>query len=300
MKIVVTGLTGFVGKNLKAHLEKSADKEIIALNFREKLPAMLVDSDAVIHLAGKAHDLKGTADDNEYFEVNYRKTKQLFDLFLSSKAKDFVYFSSVKAAADTVSGILLETDPTDPKTPYGQSKQLAEKYLLDQALPAGKRVFILRPCMIHGPANKGNLNLLYKLVSKGIPYPLASFENNRSFLSVSNLLYVVERLLDDRAIPAGIYNLADDLPLSTNEVIRIISEGVGQRPKLWRLPAGLVNFMAKAGDAVHLPLNSERLKKLTESYVVSNEKIKSVLNIESMPVSSKAGLLTTVRSFQNK
>src|SRR3546814_3353608 len=101
-----------------------------------------------------------------------------------------------------------------PQTPYGQSKWRAEQYLNSQLLPAGKRLFILRPCMIHGPGNKGNLNLLYQVVSKGLPWPLAAFDNERSFLSTDNLNYIIKRILEDADIPGGTYNLADDDPRS--------------------------------------------------------------------------------------
>ena len=83
-------------------------------------------------------------------------------------------------------GILTEDTIPNPKTHYGISKLQAENYILDQKLPEGKRVYILRPCMIHGPGNKGNLNLLYTLVKKGFPWPLGAFENQRSFLSIDN------------------------------------------------------------------------------------------------------------------
>src|SRR5690606_1547157 len=117
--------------------------------------------------------------------------------FLKRDAEVFIYMSSVKAAADTVDGILTEEKQPNPKTPYGQSKRKAEEYLLNATLPEGKRVYILRPCMIHGPGNKGNLNLLYKFVQKGIPYPLAAFENRRSFLSIDNLNFVILQLLQN-------------------------------------------------------------------------------------------------------
>src|SRR5690606_34845970 len=137
-------------------------------------------ADAIIHLAGKAHDTANTSLAEEYFIINRDLTIALFNEFLKSDIKDFFFFSSVKAVADTVDGVLYEDVLPKAITPYGQSKVEAEAYLLSQKLPEGKRLFIIRPCMIHGPGNKGNLNLLYKLVEKGIPWPLAAFENQRS------------------------------------------------------------------------------------------------------------------------
>src|SRR5690606_9902944 len=115
-----------------------------------------------------------TSADVEYFKVNRDLTVALFDQFLQSDIRDFFYFSSVKAVADTVEGPLTEDSVANPLTPYGKSKREAEKYLLAQELPIGKRLFIIRPCMIHGPGNKGNLNLLYKVVEKGLSLTLAA------------------------------------------------------------------------------------------------------------------------------
>ena len=95
--------------------------------------------------------------------------------------------SSVKAVADNLVGVLSEDRKPSPKTHYGKSKLYAERYILSKKIPNNKRIYILRPCMIHGPNNKGNLNLLYNLVSKKIPWVLGSFQNKRSYCSVDNL-----------------------------------------------------------------------------------------------------------------
>lgn len=298
--ILITGSTGFVGKNFLAHVKNKPGYNLYPLNLRGgNIGAIGPNITQIIHLAGKAHDLKKTSDDAEYFAVNTDLTTKLFDEFLKSNAHDFIFFSTVKAAKDVVDGILTENVNPDPKTAYGLSKQKAEEYILKQALPAGKRVFILRPCMMHGPGNKGNLNLLYKVVQKGIPYPLAAFENKRSFLSIDNLLFIVERILDGPAIKGGVYNLADDDSLSTNELIKVIATAAGTKPRLWAMPAGFIKGLAVLGDKLHLPLNSERLQKLTKSYQVSNQKIKDALHISSLPVSAGEGLFNTIKSFKN-
>ena len=74
--------------------------------------------------------------------------------------------------------------------------------------------------MIHGPNNKGNLNLLYSFVKKNIPYPFGSFENKRSFVSIDNLCFVIKELIENKEIPSGVYNISDDQTLSTNELVR--------------------------------------------------------------------------------
>ena len=296
MKIIITGATGFVGSNLSKYLEDKGNV-VGKLSLRKSDWILNKNADVIIHLAGKAHDTANTSADDEYFKVNRDLTIRLFEEFLNSEIRDFIYFSSVKATADTIEGILDENHPSDPKTPYGKSKLEAENYLLSKQLRENKRLFIIRPCMIHGPGNKGNLNLLYKVVEKGIPWPLADFDNQRSFLSIDNLNFLIERIISDKNMSSGIYNFSDDKALSTNELVKIIANTSGKTEKLLKIPKHLISFVAKTGDYLKLPLNSERLKKLTENYIVSNQKIKKELHLDSLPMSAENGMKKTIESF---
>lgn len=300
-QIFITGINGFVGRNLKPYLDK--DFHIQGISRKAKQDgltyAIFLEENrpynAIIHLAGKAHDLQGTSNDTEYYDVNYELTRQLYDQFLQSKAEKFIYISSVKAVADTVEGVLTEEVLPNPVTAYGKSKLMAENYILAN-LPADKKVYILRPCMIHGPGNKGNLNLLHSIVTKGIPYPLGAFKNVRSFLSIENLCFVINELLVQKNIPSGVYQVADDLSLSTNKVIELIGDSMGTKSRIWNVPCAWVTIAARLGNHLGLPLNTHRLQKLTESYVVGNAKIKHAIGKE-LPVKIEEGLLRTFRSF---
>ena len=319
MKILITGVHGFVGSNLVKALSKehiiygldivSPMKQGVRFTFgwdyldkKGEIP----DVDAIIHLAGKAHDTKNKSAADVYFKVNTELTKKIYDYFLASPtAKKFIFFSSVKAAADRVVGEYVDENVTPaPVGPYGESKIKAEEYI--QSLPPtpseergslDKQVYILRPCMIHGPGNKGNLNLLYGVVKKGIPWPLGAFENKRTFTSIDNLCFIIKGLLA-KDVESGIYNINDDEAVSTNELIEIICSAMGKKAHIWRIPRGLMEGCAKLGGWLHLPLNPERLQKLTENYVSSNAKIKNALGIEQLPVRAKDGLAMTIKSFE--
>lgn len=326
MNILITGVHGFVGSNLVVALKGhhslygldivAPEKEGVVKTFAWKdiettsFPMQFLPKfDAIIHLAGKAHDTKNQSASQVYFDINTGLTQKIFDFFLESSAKKFIFFSSVKAAADSVVGDMLTEDviPT-PVGPYGESKIAAEEYILSKlrsehgelkvAMQRDKQVYILRPCMIHGPGNKGNLNLLYNVVKKGIPWPLGDFENKRSFTSIDNLCYVVEGLLT-KDIASGIYHMGDDEALSTNELIALMCEAMGKEPHIWKMNRKMMEGCAGLGALLHLPLNTERLRKLTENYVVSNEKIKSALGIEKMPVCAAEGIMKTIRSFSD-
>jgi nucleoside-diphosphate-sugar epimerase len=296
--ISITGASGFVGTNLKVYLQNDYKIQPMRVRFIEN-QKIDIHGDAIIHLAGKAHDLKKVSQPADYYEANFELTKQLFDAFLVSDCKVFVFLSTVKAVTDKVVGVLSEEAIPSPKTHYGIAKRQAEEYILSKKLPQGKLVYILRPCMIHGPGNKGNLNLLYKIVEKGLPWPLGSFENQRSFLSVENLCFVIKELLENKFIPSGVYQVADNEPLSTNQLIELLGMVLGKTNKIWRINASFIHSMSKIGDRFSLPLNTERLQKLTENYVVSNAKILAAIN-KPLPINTKEGLLKTFKSFKNQ
>ena len=310
MKILITGVHGFVGSNLVEALKKehtiygldiiSPQKDGVRFTFSWDFldkPEEIPEIDAIIHLAGKAHDTKNQSAADVYFKVNTGLTQKIFDWFLAQPScKKFVFFSTAKAAADKVEGVLTEDVVPSPVGPYGESKIAAEKYIQEH-MPADKQVYIFRPCMIHGPGNKGNLNLLYNVVKKGIPWPLGAFDNRRTFTSVENICFAVDGVLT-KDVPSGIYNMGDDEALSTNELIEEICKSLGKRAHIWRLPKGLMNGVAKVGGWLHLPLNPERLRKLTENYISSNEKIKKALGVTRMPVDARKGLQKTLESFR--
>ncbi len=291
MSIFLTGSSGFIGKNILSKFSHQFElkKYVRGTKFN-------INDDVVIHLAGKAHDLKSISNASEYYIINTELTIKLFDAFLSSDAKIFITLSSVKAAADVLKSELTEEYLANPVTHYGKSKLLAEEYILSKSIPNDKRVYILRPCMIHGPGNKGNLNLLYKIVSKGFPWPLGAFDNKRSFCSIDNLCFIINELIQNENIPSGIYNVADDEPLSTNDLIKLISSSQSKKYKIWKVPVSLIKLFSKLGDLFKLPLNTERLSKLTQTYIVSNAKIKAAIN-KPLPLTARDGLMKTLNSF---
>ena len=274
MKILITGSHGFVGTHLVKALE--GQHEILRWDILSEEP--LPEVDVVIHLAAKVHDTKHTTTAEEYFRVNTELTKKLYDQFLRSSAQKFIFFSSIKAQ--------------DGDTPYAISKREAEECLiknLEFRIKRNKKIYILRPCMIYGKGMKGNLLPLLKMMRHEIPWPLAAFENQRSFVSIDNVTYVVEALIT-RDVPSGIYPISDDEPMSTNDLVMLIRQCQGRPCRMWSVPRGLVRLLARVGDVIKLPLNSERLKKLTENYVVDNQAIKTALKIPQMPVGIQEGM----------
>ena len=306
MELLVTGANGFVGTNLRSYLEAKGHRclklDVSNADFGwdelEKIP--WDELDAVVHLAGKAHDLKKVASEQSYFDVNVGLTQRIFSALCTEKEKvkvksekvtTFIYFSSSKAFATG--------------NAYGRSKLAAEEYLkAEQANKPNIRTIILRPAMIHGPGNKGNLNLLWGLARRGWPWPLAAFENKRSFTSIGNVCAAVEALCDDKVKVEGeqrnlnTFPLADDEMLSTNRLIELIAEACGRKPRLWRLPKGLMRLAARIGDVAHLPLNTERIEKLTEDSFVDNAALKRALGWDRMPIRAEDGMRATLKGLK--
>lgn len=307
MNILITGSTGFVGTNLQEYLAKTGLPFTIYNLSRSELAGSVLDFskllkdqniNTIVHLAGKAHDLKKKSTPEEYYLVNAELTTKLYEAFADSNASKFIFISSVKAVADKVVSNLSESFVPAPATDYGKSKLLAEYKIQTTILSEGKSFYILRPCMIHGPGNKGNFNLLYDFARRGIPYPLAAFKNKRSFLSITNLCFVINSFLLRQNIPSGIYHVADEEALSTNRMMEIFGEVMGKAPRMLNISPRLIRAIARLGDILPLPINSERLQKLTENYLVSNKKLIDALG-EPLPIMSEEGLRITVQSFYN-
>ena len=286
MKILITGAYGFVGLNLCKYLAEKGH-ECFALDLQDarknNVPYVefyswddlnnLPEVDAVIHLAGKAHDLKKVSSPQSYFDINVGLTQKIFNA-TEGKTKRFIYFSSIKAL--------------DGDTPYAQSKREAEKWLDGRAI-------VLEPAMIHGPGNKGNLNLLVQVVKKGIPWPLAAFENERAFTSIGNVCAAVEALAERGN--NGVYPIADDTTISTNHLIRLIAEAYGKKVKFWKVPKAIMRMVAAVGSVFRLPLTLERLGKLTENSIVDNSALLVALGWRTMPVKTEDGLKATLKEF---
>jgi nucleoside-diphosphate-sugar epimerase len=307
-RILITGVTGFVGSNLVKHFSTlpaysvighSRDVEKAKEQFRSnklevvaEYSASILDQlkiDYVIHLAGIAHDLSNQYKPDDYYKVNYEDTKLTYDEFLKSKASKFIFVSSIKAAVDIAHEPITEEVIPNPVTDYGKSKWKAEQYIQSQSIAAGKYFYILRPAMIHGPGNKGNLNLLYRFVKSGVPFPFGAFDNKRSFLSIENFSFIVQQLLSGEFVP-GVYHLADHGFLSTKELYKVIANSLGKRSRVLHIPKSWILTLADIFGKKHL------VNKLTEDMMVSNKKILNQLQVQ-LPVNLTVGISKTIKSF---
>lgn len=300
MTVTIFGSSGFIGKNLTESLRDEFNVQEVSL--RNPLWETEIDetADIFINLIGKAHDHKGLASDEDYYLANIEIAQKIFSVFEKSSAKMLIHISSLAAIEEYESLVPLEESaPCHPVSIYGKTKRMAEEWLLSQHLPSQKKLVIVRPPMVHGPGDRGNLDLLYKIISKGIPYPLAAFQNQRSFISINNFIFYIRQImLGSQELETGIYHISDDEPVGTREIIEIIRKTENIKSMDLNLPKIVVKAIARIGDFIPIPLNSKKLKKLTNNLIVSNKKINILLKINNLPLTAKEGLELTIKSFR--
>lgn len=231
MKLLVTGASGFVGRALSTAV-RSSSHELAALELRTARNLRpLAGVDAVIHLAGIAH--RG-ASKSELQDVNVELSANVGRAAAAAGAH-LVFLSSVKVHGEEAITPLRETSPLAPQDAYAESKARAEDAL--RAIP-GLRLTVLRPPLIYGPAVKANFLALMHAIARGIPLPLASVNNRRSFLYVGNLADAIVQCAVKGA--GSTYLISDGVPLSTPELCRRLGRSLGRPARLFPFPSSLL------------------------------------------------------------
>lgn len=306
--ILLTGASGFVGQNIIAHFPNA---RFVVYEHRSKVPpseniicriASFDDDfpscDVWLNLAGKAHDLSKVQSDDAYVEANVLFTQKVFRAFQAHEgAKLFLQLSSVKAIADDPTTPIDETSLENPKTIYGQTKLQADRFLQDASINDHQRVIIIRPAMIYGPGNKGNLNALFSYCKSGLPYILARYNGERSYLSIYNLMHILQECMADGSIPSGIYCASDRDSVLTNDLVKWIYLVLDQKSRLIKVPKFIIGVLAFLGDYLPIPINSDTLKKIGTDYIVHSNKIQNLLKTP-LPIASHEGLKSTLRHFK--
>ena len=293
MKILITGASGFVGQALLRSLPNEVEVDVVSRNYSEEsakvnwvntsyntLATNSESYEAVIHLAGLAHDTSNQRDEKAYFEVNEGITKKLVNWINSSQQQSckLIYLSSIKTYSD--SEIISETTLQSPNSVYGRSKLAAEK-VIKECLASRHPYHILQPVMIYGKGNKGNLPRLFKLFTR-LPFPFKKYPNKRSILSINNLTAVINQLLS-KNIESGKYIVSDDTPIYTYEMLQALFIKSPIKLKSFRIPHLFVKLSLRLAGIFNL----QSPKKVLGDLVVSNTKLKSALGINQMPFETK-------------
>jgi len=238
----------------------------------------------VIHLAARAHVLDDTADDEEAFhEVNARGTERLVEQSIEADVDRFVLMSSIGAVTtDSDACVTLDT-PSRPATAYGRSKLAAENALIGQATQSAMPWTILRPTLVYGPGNPGNMERLVALVKRGRPLPLGAIRNRRSFTFVENLVDLTELVLSHPSARNAIFLVSDGEDLSTPELVSKIARHAGVRSLVIPVPSAVMRGIARAADGWKasiggsVPFDTQILHRLESSLYVDIEPLRARL-----------------------
>jgi nucleoside-diphosphate-sugar epimerase len=287
LTVAVTGAGGFVGQRFMNYRQSRYDLRPVSLRTGRPGNIVLKDVDVIVHLAGKAHDMK-LQDEKVYFEINYQLTKELADHAKQSGVKHFIYVSSVKVYGEGSDTALNESSVCSPEDPYGRSKLKAEEYLQSLQGP-DFTVSIVRPPVVYGPGVKGNIIRLMDTIARGMPLPLGNTRNLRSMVFLDNLIELIHRIIDTRT--PGIFVAGDAEPLSTDVLIRLISEKLGSKTRLISVPGFMRNTMKALQPGLY--------KRLFGSFVVDNKSTNERLNF-TPPYSTEYGVEQMANWYKNR
>ncbi|MBV5330569.1 MAG: NAD-dependent epimerase/dehydratase family protein [Chlorobium sp.] len=347
MKVLVTGATGFVGTTLLARLLRDVDRVRAAVLAGENtghLPAAieqftveplseisnyttaLQNIDIVIHLAARVHVMQETATDplQEFRKVNLHGTERLARQAAQAGVKRFVFMSTIGVNGDNSGDkSYTEGEVPHPHNPYSVSKYEAELALRQISIETGMEVVIIRAPLVYGPGNPGNFLSLLRIVSKGIPLPLASITNKRSLIYVGNLVDALAVCATHPDAAGKTYLVSDGEDVSTPELVRRVAQSLGAPCRLLPFPVSWMKMVAKIldsfefwvlsfglfGSKAEKPTQNSKLKtknrfsgavnRLAGSLTVDSSKIRQELGWEP-PFTMEEGLRVTARWFQKQ
>jgi len=327
-RILITGGSGFLGMHLVRFFSQKGFRIRATFNTRKPNDTttgqvewakvdyisssqawnnLIKDVDCVIHLIGRAHVFKesGQRDLRKFREINVYPTQALAESCLHSrKIKRFVFISSVSTVCSSSTQPINELSPCRPETGYGMSKLEAEN-LLKETLQDKISWCILRPAMIYGPEDPGNMRRLIELVRMGLPLPLANVHNARSFLYIGNLLEIMAKVLDHDNAKFKTYLVSDDESISTPELIRMIAKMLNKKVLIFPFPVVILRLMGKFGSLlekkmnISIGINAYSVDRLIGSLVVDNSSIKHDLDLQ-MPYSFYDGIKQTLSNWRLK
>lgn len=290
-KLLFTGGTGFLGKNIMPRLKTQyvvttcgiTPDDMIKANLAKEVPSLNQRYDVVLHACGKAHVLPKTeAEKQAFFDINYGGTLNLcIALERVGAPKALIFISSVAVYGCEFGELITEDHPLDGATPYAKSKIMAERYLTKWCNEHNVILGILRPSLLAGKNAPGNLGAMVNGVKKGFYMNIAGGKVVKSILMAEDIANILPALVKK----GGIYNVCDTRQPSFGELSASVARQLGKHMPI-SIPYWIAWCMAKVGDIVgpKAPINSYKLEKMTKSLTFSNEKACKELDWSPMDV----------------
>ncbi len=286
MKLLFTGASGFLGRNIRPILEQSYDITTIGLDktdtyqadLSKGIPELTGPSDVVLHVAGKAHVIPRTETEKKvFFAINYQGTVNLCQaLEKCGIPKAFVFISTVAVYGCESGELINEDHPLNGNTPYALSKIQAENYLIDWCKKYGVVLGILRPSLLAGPNPPGNLGDMIRGIRSGKYLRIAGGKARKSILMAEDIGKLVPRV----ASQGGIYNVCDNGHPSFRELDELISVQLTKKSFPHNIPYWVAKSIALAGDCLgkRAPINSLKLSKITKTLTFDNTRARQELD----------------------
>lgn len=283
-KLLFTGGTGFLGKNVKPVLDKSyevttcgiTEADDVKANLAKEIPNLPEHYDYVLHACGKAHIVPKTeAEKQAFFYVNYQGTVNLCSaLEKVGPPKAIVFISTVAVYGCDFGNLITEDHPLEGTSPYAKSKIMAEEYLTEWCSKNGVILGILRPSLLAGKGAPGNLGAMVKGIQKGFYLNIAGGKVVKSILMAEDIAHLVPLVAEH----GGVYNVCDSRQPSFGELSLSVAKQLGKR-KPFSIPYWMAWCMAKVGDCLgsKTPINSSKLSKITQSLTFSNDRARKEL-----------------------
>ncbi len=290
-KLLFTGGTGFLGKNVMPILTKRYEvttcgitpDDIIKANLAKEVPDLPEKYDVVLHACGKAHVIPKTEEENQaFFDVNYQGTVNLCKALENAGVpKALVFISTVAVYGCEFGELITEEHPLEGDSPYAKSKIMAEEYLTKWCLDHKVRLGILRPSLLAGKNAPGNLGAMVNGIQKGFYLNIAGGKVKKSILMAEDIAHLLP-LLEEKG---GVYNVCDSYQPTFGEISASVAKQLGKHKPI-SIPYWMAWCMAKVGDLLgsKSPINSYKVEKMTKSLTFSNEKAKKELGWEPLDV----------------
>lgn len=265
-RIVVTGASGFIGGAVARRLVEEGRVVVTPVrDIRAALPEgvlrvagpalgsksewPIAGADAIIHCAARVHLLRDRDSDPlaAFRQDNVEGTLQLARQAAAAGVRRFVFISSIGVnGAETAGRPFTSDDLPAPHSPYAQSKLEAEVGLRELGEREGMQVVIIRPPLVYGRGAPGNFRLLVRAIRSGIPLPVGSIQNRRSFVAIGNLGDLVTAAVEHQAAAGQTLLVSDGEDLSTPDLVSRLAASMGKPARIFRVPVKLLESTAAA------------------------------------------------------